>query len=103
MCLAFKGDLDSVLLRFYVKYTDKSGVLRYMYVDYRTDSYSKTQWNHMCINFYDYASNYDNLIGQKQPGSLIYVRNIYISQGLLIDDIWIGRVPMKGTSPFPLP
>lgn len=96
-CLAFKGSLDTVIITFNVKYKDKSGKIKSKNVNYRVEFYSKTHWNHLCVNMYDFMSSNNDLNDARKPGSSIYVASIRISRNLLVDDIWIGQMAVQGT------
>ena len=55
-------------------------------------------WNHICVNMYDLVSANSELSSARKAGSSVYIKVISISRPLYVDDIWIGRVPLTGTS-----
>ena len=92
--------MDAVDITFNVKYKDTSDKSKSKNVNYRVESYSKTHWNHLCVNMYEFMSSNNDLNDAKKPGSSIYVASIRISRNLLVDDIWIGQMAVQGTNPI---
>jgi hypothetical protein len=95
-----KGNLESVTIRFNVQYKDKSNDGETMNIYYNVESYTPQIWNHICINMYDVVSANTELSNDRKPGSSVYMKIIYISRPLYVDDIWIGRIPLTGRRRF---
>ena len=91
-----KGDLQSVSLRFNIKYKDKSGDSQTMNIYHKVGSYMPYIWNHVCVNMYDVVSANTQLSRDRKPGSSVFVKIISVSRALYVDDIWIGRIPLTG-------
>ena len=65
---------------------------------HKVESYTPHVWNHICVNMYDLVSANSELSSARKAGSSVYIKVISISRPLYVDDIWIGRVPLTGTS-----
>ena len=96
LCLAIKGDLESVNIRFKIRYTDKSDKHQTKDIYHTVESYTPDVWNHICVNMYDLVSADSELSQARKAGSSVYIKLISISRPLYVDDVWIGRVPLTG-------
>ena len=97
VCYAFRGEIDTVTLRIYVKYTDKSG--QQTHINLYHESACSRNWQYECINLNDMATNNADLWNNKQTGSIMYVKDIYISPEAMVDDVWIGTTLVSGICP----
>ncbi len=77
-----------------MKYTDKSG--KGTHINLYHESACSTYWQYVCVNLNDLASNTPDLWNNRQTGSLMYVKDIYISEEVMVDDVWIGSTPLSG-------
>ena len=93
MCYAFRGEQDKATLRVYVKYTDESGK------NTNTNLYHEfactTHWQYECADLNELARSSDAL-NNRLLGSVMNVKDIYISDHVMVDDVWIGNVASLG-------
>ncbi|CAB3988469.1 fibrocystin-L isoform X1, partial [Paramuricea clavata] len=89
VCYAFRGGNDTVSLRIYVKYTDKQGTQTHTNL-YHAETAIPQRWQYVCVNLNELATADTNLWGNRQTGSIMYVKDIYISGHVMVDDVWIG-------------
>ena len=76
-----------------MKYTGKNGNGKHsnLFHEYPCS----TRWQYDCFNLNDLAVNSDMWQDKKQ-GSRLFVKDIYISKEVMVDDVWIGRSPASG-------
>ena len=67
-----------------------------MDIYHSVESFIPNEWNHICVNMFDMVTADSQLSKERNVGSSIQIRYITISQPLLVDDIWIGRVQLTG-------
>ena len=96
LCLAIKGDLESVNIRFKIRYKVKSNKHQTKDIYHTVESYTPDVWNHICVNMYDLVSADSELSQARKAGSSVHIKLISISRPLYVDDVWIGRVPLTG-------
>ena len=76
-----------------MKYTDESG--KKTNTNLYHESACSTHWQYECVDLNKLARNSDAL-NKRQLGSVMYVKDIYISDHVMVDDVWIGNTPLSG-------
>ena len=78
-----------------MKYTDRQGTRTH--INLHHDEIAIPQhWKYVCANLNELAMADTNLWGNRQTGSIMYVKDIYISGHVMVDDVWIGSAPVSG-------
>ena len=78
-----------------MKYTDKQGTQTYTHL-YHQETAIPQLWQYVCVNLNELAMANIYLWGKRQTGSIMCVKNIYISGHVMVDDVWIGSAPVSG-------
>ncbi|XP_028395269.1 fibrocystin-L-like [Dendronephthya gigantea] len=94
LCLAIKGELKTVAIHMKIKYKDTSKTNREMTLQHTLETYTPNKWNHICVNMYSLITANSQLSNARKPGSSVFMKTIFISRSLYVDDIWIGRIPV---------